>query len=48
MPILLDDGALETRGAGLTTFCNMLYQELNTVTCTDDVSHLKKEVFGML
>lgn len=45
---LLADGALETRGAGLTTFGKHVVQELNTLHVWTDVSHLNERSFGML
>ncbi len=42
---LLADGALETRGAGLTTFGKHVVQELNTLHVWTDVSHLNERSF---
>ncbi|MBE7119115.1 dipeptidase [Bacillus cereus] len=42
---LLADGALETRGAGLTTFGRQVVQELNTLRVWTDVSHLNERSF---
>ena len=42
---LLADGALETRGAGLTTFGKHIVQELNTLHVWTDVSHLNERSF---
>ncbi|WP_342715419.1 dipeptidase [Bacillus paramycoides] len=42
---LLADGALETRGAGLTTFGKHVVQELNTLHAWADVSHLNERSF---
>ncbi|WP_439021779.1 dipeptidase [Bacillus thuringiensis] len=42
---LLADGALETRGAGLTTFGKHIVQELNMLHLWTDVSHLNERSF---
>lgn len=42
---LLADGALEARGAGLTTFGRQVVQELNTLHLWTDVSHLNERSF---
>ncbi|MCU5376899.1 dipeptidase [Bacillus cereus] len=42
---LLADGALETRGAGLTTFGKHVVQELNALHVWTDVSHLNERSF---
>jgi membrane dipeptidase len=42
---LLADGALEARGAGLTTFGRQVVQELNTLRVWTDVSHLNERSF---
>ncbi|OFD38551.1 dipeptidase [Bacillus mycoides] len=42
---LLADGALEARGAGLTTFGRQVVQELNTLYLWTDVSHLNERSF---
>ncbi len=42
---LLADGALEARGAGLTTFGKHVVQELNTLHVWTDVSHLNERSF---
>ncbi|MDH4419898.1 diguanylate cyclase [Bacillus sp. AFS054943] len=42
---LLADGALETRGAGLTTFGQHVVQELNMLHLWTDVSHLNERSF---
>ncbi|QWU46333.1 MULTISPECIES: dipeptidase [Bacillus] len=42
---LLADGALEARGAGLTTFGRQVVQELNTLHVWTDVSHLNERSF---
>lgn len=42
---LLADGALETRGAGLTTFGRQVVQELNTLHLWTDLSHLNERSF---
>lgn len=42
---LLADGALETRGAGLTTFGKHVVQEFNTLHVWTDVSHLNERSF---
>ncbi|KAA0763117.1 dipeptidase [Bacillus sp. SH5-2] len=42
---LLADGALETRGAGLTTFGKHIVQELNMLHLWIDVSHLNERSF---
>ncbi|EJQ48472.1 dipeptidase [Bacillus hominis] len=42
---LLADGALEERGAGLTTFGRQVIQELNTLHLWTDVSHLNERSF---
>ncbi|CAM3937959.1 dipeptidase [Bacillus paramycoides] len=42
---LLADGALETRGAGLTSFGRQVVQELNTLHVWTDLSHLNERSF---
>ncbi|HHT7187081.1 TPA: dipeptidase [Bacillus cereus] len=42
---LLADGALETRGAGLTTFGRQVIQELNALQLWTDLSHLNERSF---
>lgn len=42
---LLADGALETRGAGLTTFGRQVVHELNTLRLWTDLSHLNERSF---
>lgn len=42
---LLADGALETRGAGLTGFGRQVVQELNTLHVWTDLSHLNERSF---
>lgn len=42
---LLADGALETRGAGLTTFGKEVVEELNSFRLWTDVSHLNERGF---
>ncbi|PFK46167.1 diguanylate cyclase [Bacillus cereus] len=42
---LLADGALETRGAGLTTFGKQVVEELNSFRLWTDVSHLNERGF---
>lgn len=42
---LLADGALETRGAGLTAFGKKVVQELNSFRLWTDVSHLNEKGF---
>lgn len=42
---LLADGALETRGAGLTTAGRQVVQELNTLHLWTDLSHLNERSF---
>ncbi|HDX9609069.1 dipeptidase [Bacillus toyonensis] len=42
---LLADGALETRGAGLTTFGRQVVLELNTLHLWTDLSHLNESSF---
>lgn len=42
---LLADGALETRGAGLTTFGKKVVEELNSFRLWTDVSHLNERGF---
>ena len=44
---LLADGALETRGAGLTTVGRQVVQELNTLQLWTDLSHLNERSFWM-